>query len=106
MPINNVTGFPGSQVQQRNAEQAQGEVSRTEPTKKQDETGRPSSVDTVSLTDTANRLRGLESTMDNLPVVDSQRVEDIQRSIDDGTFEVDYERVAAKFLEFESGLGQ
>lgn len=102
MPINNVTGFPGSQVQQRNADGSQ--VSRTEPTKPQDETGRPSSVDTVSLTDTANRLRGLENTLAKLPVVDAQRVEDVQRSLENGTFEFNYDRVAEKFLKFESDL--
>lgn len=103
MPIDNITGLTGPQVQQR--EGAQVQVARTEPTKKQDETGRPSSVDTVTLTDTASRLYGLENTLANLPVVDSQRVEGIQRALEQGTFEVDYERTAAKFLSFERDLG-
>jgi negative regulator of flagellin synthesis FlgM len=103
MPIDKITGLPGPQVQQR--EGAQVQVARTEPTKKQDETGRPSTVDTVTLTDTASRLRGLENTLANLPVVDSQRVEDIQRALEAGTFEMDYGRTAEKFLHFERELG-
>lgn len=102
MAIDNITGLPGPQVQQRDGAQVQ--VARTEPTKKQDETGRPSSVDTVTLTDTASRLRGLENTLANLPVVDSQRVEDIQRALEAGTFEMDFGRTAEKFLRFERDL--
>lgn len=106
MPIDNITGFPGPQVQQRNADGSQVQVSRTEPTKEQDETGRPSSVDTVSLTDTASRLRGLENTLANLPVVDTQRVEDIRQAVEQGTFDADYERVADRFMRFESELNE
>jgi negative regulator of flagellin synthesis FlgM len=98
-------GFPGVQTQ-RSTDGVQVQVSRTEPTRQQQETGRPSSVDTVSLTDTAARLRSLENTLANLPVIDAQRVEDIQRSIAQGTFEVDPKRVADKLLRFEADLNR
>lgn len=104
MVIDNIKGFPGPQVQSRN-DGTPMQVSRNEPTKAQDETGRPSSVDTVSLTDAANRLQGLVDDVSRLPVVDSQRVEDVRRALDNGSFEVDYDRVAEKFLKFEDDLG-
>jgi negative regulator of flagellin synthesis FlgM len=101
MAINNITGLPSTQTP-RNNEGSQ--VARDEPTTSQSETGRPSSVDTVSLSDTASRMHSLQNTLAELPVVDTQRVENIQRAIADGTFEIDPSRVAEKMLGFESDL--
>ena len=105
MPINNRTGCPGSQAQQR-AESSQVQVGRNEPSAKQQETGRPSTVDTVSLTDTASRLRQMENTLAQLPVVDNQRVEEIRRALAEGSFEIDPERVAEKMVSFEKDLNR
>jgi negative regulator of flagellin synthesis FlgM len=105
MTIDSITGNSTNQSQ-RAAEDSQVQVARSEPTVEQQETGRPSSVDTVSLTDTAARLRELENTLATLPVVDAQRVEDIQKSIADGSFDVDPEKIAVKILEFEGELNR
>ncbi len=104
MPIDNIKGISGNQVQQRSTDGAPAQVSRNEPTKQQDETGRPSSVDTVSLTDTANRLQGLSDVLAEVPVVDMQRVEATRRALEDGSFEADYQRVADKLLQLERDL--
>ncbi len=103
MPINNITGFQGSQAQ-RNSESSQVQVSRGDPAAHQQETGTPSTVDTVSLTDTSVKLRSLENRIESLPVVDSQRVEDIRKSIEDGTYKVDAGNIADKLIESELGL--
>lgn len=103
MPINNITGSQGPQ-NQRTSEGTAVQVARGEPTANQQETGRPSQADTVSLTDTATRLQGLENTIASLPVEDSQRVEDIARAIENGSFEIDTGRIAEKMLDFESEL--
>lgn len=103
MPINNISGFPGNQSQRTN-EGAQVQVARSEPTVPQQQTGRPSTVDTVSLTDTAAQLRNLENNLAQLPVVDSQRVESIQQAIGNGTYEIDPKRIAAKMLGLEQQL--
>jgi negative regulator of flagellin synthesis FlgM len=103
MPINNITGFPSSQAQQR-SESSQVQVGRNEPSAKQQETGRPSTVDTVSLTDTSARLRQMENTLAQLPVVDNQRVEAIRRALAEGTFETDPERIAEKMVAMEKEL--
>ncbi len=105
MPVNNITGLPSSQAQQR-SESSQVQVGRNEPSVKQQETGRPSTVDTVSLTDTAARLRQMENTLANLPVVDNQRVESVRRALADGTFEVNPERIAEKMLNLEKDLNR
>lgn len=103
MALNNITGFPGNQSQ-RTSEGSQVQVARGEPTVAQQQTGRPSTVDTVSLTDTASRLRELENSLANMPVVDTQRVESIQRAIADGSYEMDAARIADKMLRFEAEL--
>ena len=103
MPINNINAFQGNQTQRSN-ESSQTQVSRGEPSVNQQETGTPSTVDTVSLTDTSAKLNSLENTIASLPVVDSQRVEEIRQSVDMGTYEVDSKNMANKMVESELGL--
>ena len=103
MAVNNITGFPGQQTQ-RSTDGSQVQVKRTDVSAAQAETGKSTLGDTVSLTDTATRMRSLENTLANLPVVDSQRVEDIQRAIASGDFEIDAERLAGKMIHFERQL--
>lgn len=73
-----------------------------------DATGAPTATvsagDTFSLTDKAAQLRALEAQIATLPVVDAQRVQDVQHSLSTGTYEVEPARVADKMLQFESGL--
>lgn len=64
----------------------------------------PSRADTFSMTNRAAQLQRLEAQIENLPVVDTQRVEDVQRSLATGSFEVQPARVADKLLQFEAGL--
>jgi negative regulator of flagellin synthesis FlgM len=105
MAINNITGFPGNQSQ-RATDGSQVQVARSEPTAAQQQTGRPSTMDTVSLTDTAARLRELENSLAKMPVVDSQRVETIQQAIANGSYEMDSGRMAEKMLRFEQDLSR
>lgn len=79
-------------------------VSRDEATVDQQETGRPSTVDTVSLTNTAAQLRSLENSLAELPVVDTQRVESIKQAIADGSYQINAQRVADKLINLEQGL--
>lgn len=102
MPID-INGLPPSQLQ-RSGEGVQAKIGREEPTPQQQESGRPATGDTVSLTDTAARLQQLEKRMVELPVVDSQRVEQLKKAIADGNYQVDPARVAEKLLAFETAL--
>ena len=87
-------------------EGAEVSVARQEPTAPQDETGPPSTSDTVSITDAAARLQSLENTLAELPVVDTQRVEAVKQAISSGSFEVDSARIADKLLNFEQALSR
>lgn len=79
-------------------------VARNEATVAQQETGRPLTTETVTLSDVAQQLRSIEQTLASQPVVDSQRVEVIQQSLLDGQYDFSAERVADKFISFESQL--
>ena len=79
-------------------------VGRSEPSVDQASNGRPSTSDTVSLTDTSAQLRSIESSLASLPVVDTQRVEAIKLAIADGSYQVDAESVADKLIDFEQIL--
>jgi negative regulator of flagellin synthesis FlgM len=58
-------------------------------------------ADSVSLTNTADRLQRLGAELSRLPVVDTQRVERVQQAMNDGTYAFDAARVAAKLVHFE-----
>lgn len=63
-------------------------------------------ADTFSLTNKASQLQQLEAQVAALPVVDTQRVEDVQHAIATNTLQVEPAQVADKLLEFEVGLAQ
>jgi negative regulator of flagellin synthesis FlgM len=60
--------------------------------------------DSVSLTDSATRMRELESGLGRLPVVDSRRVEEMQRQLATGSFTVNPVSSADKLLALERAL--
>ncbi len=86
------------------SERPEATVSRNEDTVEQQETGRTSTGDTVSLTNASAQLRSLENTLAELPVVDTQRVESIKQAIADGSYQVNAENVANKLINLEQGL--
>ena len=90
--------------QHKTTENSQVKVARSEPTVPQQETGSANATDTVTLTDIATRLNKLEEDLLTLPIVDTQRVEDIKRLVDQGKFEIDTVRTAEKFMDFELQL--
>ena len=73
----------------------------SEEPRTQQETGKSSTSDTVSLSQGAVQLGKLENTVANLPVVDTQRVEQIKQAIDNGSYEIDPVKVADKLMQFE-----
>lgn len=81
-------------------------VGRDDPSVPKQETGRPTTTDTVSLTDAAARLKSLERTVASLPVVDAHRVEHIKKTLADGTYNIDNKKVASKLLKFEQSLSE
>jgi len=61
-------------------------------------------ADTFSMTGKAAQLQQLEAQISSLPVVDTQRVGEVQHALATNTMEVNPARVADKMLNFEAGL--
>lgn len=62
------------------------------------------SPDLVNLTDSASRIKALEEQVARLPIVDTKKVEQIQNSINAGTYEINPEQIAEKMIQFEKEL--
>ena len=65
-----------------------------------------SGADKLNLSNQAAQLQALEAEIANLPMVDTHRVEDVQRTLATGSYEIQPARVADKVLTFEAGLGR
>ena len=59
---------------------------------------------TISLTAIAARLKELEHSLANHPLIDRQRVEGVRRALFNGAYTIDAERVAGKIIAFEKAL--
>jgi negative regulator of flagellin synthesis FlgM len=60
--------------------------------------------DRVSLTDQAAQLHALETQINEQPLVDLQRVTEVQRAMAMGNYHIDPNEVGNKLLQFERGL--
>ncbi len=60
--------------------------------------------DTVSLTNEATQLQSLQKTIDDTPVVNSERVAALRAAIADGSYTVDANEVAQNMIDLETKL--
>ncbi|MCU7940329.1 MAG: flagellar biosynthesis anti-sigma factor FlgM [gamma proteobacterium symbiont of Bathyaustriella thionipta] len=60
--------------------------------------------DSVNLTNSAVRIKALEEQISRLPIIDTQKVEQVRNSISDGTFEFNSEKIAEKLINYEKEL--
>lgn len=72
--------------------------SRSAPTAAASTSSTPSGAK-VDISGLSSRLRELEATIANVPVVDSARVDEIKQAISDGRFKVNADRVADSLIE-------
>ena len=61
-------------------------------------------AENVVLTETASKLRRLQATLAEIPIVDPKRVEEARRALAEGSYRVDPERIAEKFVRLEQIL--
>jgi negative regulator of flagellin synthesis FlgM len=97
--INNITPTKA----QRSNDDTRLNQSSDQPAAQQ-ETGKSSATDTVSLSDNAVQLGKVELSVASAPVIDAQRVEQLKQAIANGSYEVDAKEVADKLMQFESML--
>ncbi|MGD8497414.1 MAG: flagellar biosynthesis anti-sigma factor FlgM [Chromatiales bacterium] len=60
--------------------------------------------DTVTITQTAQQLNEMHDALATVPVVDTQKVQQIRAAIESGSYEVRPERIAEKLLSIEEQL--
>ena len=99
-----ISGHNPAQLSNAKAE-TKGQIGRTDPAVPKQQTGQPSTPDTVTLTDTAAKLHKLEAIIQAAPIVDTARVEDVRQAIRSGHFQINPQRVAEKLANFEKALG-
>ena len=99
-----ISGQHPAQLSNAKAE-TKGQVGRTDPAIPKQQTGQPSTPDTVTLTDMAAQLHKLEATILAAPIVDTARVEDVKQALRSGHFQINPQRVAEKMMSFEKALG-
>jgi len=63
-----------------------------------------SSIDTISLTDSAKLIQQLEKQLVAQPVVNAEKVSEVRQNINSGNYIISSERVAEKFTLYESYL--
>ena len=97
-----INGIPPSKVP-GSADDAKVKQTVEQPSAQQ-ESGKSSATDTVSLSDNAVQLGKLENTVVSTPVVDTQRVEEVKQAIKNGSYEADPKKIADKLMQFESIL--
>ncbi len=98
-----ITGYTGGIIQNGNESKQVG-TEHKQQGGSSNATGKSSTGDTVTLTSISKQLKGLEESIAELPVVDTQKVEAIKAAIDNGTFEIEPSQLATKMLAFESRL--
>jgi len=103
MPID-INGLPNAQTQV-NGEQNNLPGAGAEPVGHNQDNGKSSVQDTVSFSRTAVRMGKLGAVMNDTPVVDTQRVEQVRKALMNGSHEIDPLRIANKLLQFDELLG-
>ncbi|EAR09434.1 flagellar biosynthesis anti-sigma factor FlgM [Reinekea blandensis] len=62
------------------------------------------SDDVVELSDRARVLKAVESRVNQMPDIDQDKVDRIRNAISNGEYQIDYDKLAAAFRRFETGL--
>lgn len=83
-------------IQSGQVSEGQGRDNKTGATKPPADA---SSGPRVQLSPLGSQLAGIEANLANVPVVDSQRVDEIKQAISDGRFKVNPDVIADKLLE-------
>ena len=79
-------------------------VNRRDPEFQRAEHGEATTQDTVTLTEPAQQLRAVQLAAFDAPEVDTQKVEAVRGTVEDGSYRVNAQRIAEKLLDLEQQL--
>ncbi len=100
---NDISGINSGRSQQTGDRNVQG-VKNSGAAAKGQSADESSTADKVTLTGTAAKLKEIEDSLVDQPMVDSARVKNMQDSLKAGDYRINPERVADKMLNFESAF--
>ncbi|WP_394200698.1 flagellar biosynthesis anti-sigma factor FlgM [Shewanella waksmanii] len=63
-------------------------------------------TDSVSITSQAQQLQSVQSKLNDIPEVDSKKVEEIKAAIAEGRYKIDAEKLASNIEQFENELNE
>ena len=95
-----ITGVPGAPITNKQTAQAGNATDAKTASTATINTG-TSTADSFVVSQQAEKLRMIESSINNQPDVDGARVESLKIAIDAGQYDVDPARVAEKLIELE-----
>jgi negative regulator of flagellin synthesis FlgM len=61
---------------------------------------------TINLIDMAAQIKKTEAPLENIPVVNNQKIEQIKQSLLEGSYQIDSMRIADKLIALELGLSK
>lgn len=94
--INGLNGSPASGAQQNS------QVSRLERSDSDNRSGKTQQeLDTVKLTESAKLLQKLEKTLEDQPIVDSQRVDLVRQNINSGNYHINSDVISSRLVQYE-----
>ncbi len=99
----NITGPTANQVN-ANKSQKNAAAETAETAKSANGTEAASSEDVVEVSDRAQVLKAVEDRIQQMPDIDQEKVDRIRNAITNGEYKIDYDKLAAAFRRFETGL--
>ncbi|MCU7835690.1 MAG: flagellar biosynthesis anti-sigma factor FlgM [gamma proteobacterium symbiont of Taylorina sp.] len=105
MPIN-ISQITSNTTQTKSAGEQKNVINLDKNTKGGTQTSGKATLspDSINLTESATRIKALEEQVARLPIVDTNKIEQIKNSIDEGSYEVNPERIAEKMIQLEKEL--
>jgi negative regulator of flagellin synthesis FlgM len=97
-----ITGLPNSAINNDGLDSTKTKSNSSAQTETDAKTS--TTTDAVTITNQATKIKALEDSVSTQSVVDIDRVAELKDAIDSGAYQVDPQRVAEKFLQFESSL--
>ncbi len=113
MTVNNITGNQLNQAQRTSTDNvskftrnSNTKMDTVAPGKGSSTPTPPPSADNVTITDSAINLKKLEDRIAHLPIIDMQKVEEIQKAIESNSYTINPDKIAQKFLDMERALSR
>ncbi len=97
------TGLP--QNNQANSTRAKTDSSRVSDQAQPQNAPKAGSAAEVTLSEAAQALQSAAKVLADTPEVDESRVQALRNAIESGSYEINYERLAERMVDFESKLG-